>query len=322
MLLPLPELPELLSGVAEAVPRENGTELRRMTPELSAFYSGSEAFRIRAGAPAGVRIRFATDARSFAMKIAYGGEARQLYAADVTVDRGEVRSFTPGSRQEEFRFECPLPGGEHAVEIALPNLVECPAVEIELEKGAAVSPLPPRRTILFLGDSITQGMTVTHPALAWPARYAARHDFDFVNLAVGGATMRASLGKFALAYRWQEAFVAYGVNDFTQSRPIPEFLDDARGMLRALLSRPEAIIRLLTPIPLPDPARRVNANGDTLQMFRDGLRELAAREFPRVKVIDGCSLVPGDSAFYADRLHPNDRGAILFAENLLDRTRS
>ena len=116
--------------------------------------------------------------------------------------------------------------------------------------------------------------------------------------------------------------MAYGVNDFTQSRPIPEFLDDARGMLRALLSRPEAIIRLLTPIPLPDPARRVNANGDTLQMFRDGLRELAAREFPRVKVIDGCSLVPGDSAFYADRLHPNDRGAILFAENLLDRTRS
>ncbi len=317
MELFLPEHPELLYGAAAVEPREDGLELRRMTTELSEFYSGSEAARIRAHAPAGVRIRFSTDSDYLAMAVAYGGEARPLYAVDVTVDGLELQSFTPGSRQESFCFNCELPAGTHEIEIAPPNLVECLLLGIELGEGASVTPLPARPKLLFLGDSITQGMTVSRPSLAWPSQYAAGRGCDFTNLAVGGATMRAELGKFALSYEWEEAFIAYGINDFNQGRSVAEFLDDARGMLRHLTTRAGANIHLLTPIPFPDPERNVNANGDTLRKFREGLRDLAEREFPRVRLIDGETLVPDSPDFYADNLHPNDRGATVFAEKML-----
>ena len=86
-------------------------------------------------------------------------------------------------------------------------------------------------------------------------------------------------------------------------------------MLEVLSSREDAEIFLLTPIPW---ALRTNGNEVDLLLedYREVLRQ-AAKDFPKVKVIEGAKLVPDDSAYYVDNVHPNDLGAAAYADNLL-----
>jgi lysophospholipase L1-like esterase len=158
-------------------------------------------------------------------------------------------------------------------------------------------------------------MTVSTPSLTYPAQVAAVLKSDFHNIAVGGATMQKELAPLVMDFDWRKVFIAYGVNDFHQARSLREFEDETSGMLEVLSSREDAEIFLLTPIPW---ALRTNSNeiGLYLEDYREVLRR-TAKDFPKVKVIEGTNLVPDDSIYYVDNIHPNDLGASTIADNLL-----
>ena len=86
-------------------------------------------------------------------------------------------------------------------------------------------------------------------------------------------------------------------------------------MLEVLSTREDAEIFLLTPVPW---ALRTNPNEINLYLedYREVLRN-AAKDFPKVKVIEGAKLVPDDSTYYVDNIHPNDVGMSEYADNLL-----
>ncbi len=308
---------DFVFGVASYEYSNGAYRFFRMTEALSEFFSDTEDFMIRASNTSGVRIAFVTDSEFLAMEVLFERFSRPVFTIDVIVDGEHKMTFGPDEHIEEFSFSTELPGtGEKKIEIYLPNMVECAVKGIVLEPGASLSELEEQVVpLLFIGDSITQGMTVSTPSLTYPAQVAAVLKSDFHNIAVGGATMQKELAPLVMDFDWRKVFIAYGVNDFHQARSLSEFEDETRGMLEVLSSREDAEIFLLTPIPW---ALRTNANEINLYLedYREVLRK-TAKEFPKVKVIEGTNLVPDDTAYYVDDIHPNDLGASTFADNLL-----
>lgn len=307
---------ELVHGAAEVVVGENGFSLLRMTRRLSDFYSYSEAAEIRANCPSGVRICFRSDTSFIGMRLNYGRPARKIYAVDLIIDGIERLTFAPQDIEHGFAFNAELPAGgaEHSIEVHMPHLCECTVEELIIEDGATLAPLKfTGGRMIFLGDSITQGMTSSSPARAYASLLAAGLKRDFHNICVGGAVMRREVGKMALDLSWKTAVAAFGVNDCSQQRALEEFTADTRGMFEALTSRSEANVYALTPIPWPasPPDRK-------LEDFRDAIR-VAARHFERVQVIEGTELVPNDARYFVDGCHPNDAGMQAYAENLLEQ---
>jgi lysophospholipase L1-like esterase len=308
---------DFVYGVASYEYSHGAYRFFRMTEGLNKFYSDSEGAMIRAANTSGVRIGFVTDSDMLAMEVLFERFARPIFTIDIIVDGEHKMTFGPDEHVEEFSFSTELPGsGEKIVEIYLPVMVECAVKGIVLEAGASLSAMPEKAVpMLFIGDSITQGMTVSTPSLTYPAQLATVLQSDFHNIAVGGETMQKELAPFAMDLDWQKAFVAYGVNDFNASRSLSEFEEETRGMLEVLSSRENAEIFLITPIPW---ALRTNANetGLYLEDYREVLRK-TAKDFPKVKIIEGAKLVPDDSSYYVDNIHPNDLGASAYADNLL-----
>jgi len=304
-------------GVASYEYSNGAYRFFRMTDGLNDFFSDSEAQIIRAANTSGVRIAFVTDSNMLAMEVLFERFSRPIFTIDIIVDGEHKMTFGPDEYIEEFSFSTELSGnGEKIVEIYLPNMVECAVKGIVLEAGASVSAIAEKPApILFIGDSITQGMTVSTPSLTYPAQVATVLGSDFHNIAVGGATMQKELAPFAMNLDWHKIFIAYGVNDFIQDRSLADFEDESRGMLEVLSSHEDAEIFLLTPIPW---ALRTNAN--EINLFLEDYREVlrsVAKDFPKVKVIEGAKLVPDDPNYYVDNVHPNDLGASTYADNIL-----
>lgn len=304
-------------GVASYEYSDGAYRFFRMTEALTDFFSNTDASIIRAANTSGVRIAFVTDSEYLAMEVLYGRFSRPIFTIDIIVDGEHRMTFGPAEYVEEFSFSTELSGsGEKTVEIFLPSMVECAVKGIVLEAGASLNPLPEKSaSLLFAGDSITQGMTVSAPSLTYPAQTAAVLGADFHNVAVGGATLQKELAPLLMDIDWQKVFIAFGVNDFSQSRPLADFELECRGMLEVLSSRGNAEIILLTPIPW---ALRTNANDIDLYLedYREVLRK-AAEDFSKARVIEGAGLVPDDSRYYVDNIHPNDLGAAAYADNLL-----
>ncbi|MDD5598547.1 MAG: SGNH/GDSL hydrolase family protein [Victivallaceae bacterium] len=304
-------------GVASYEYHDGAYRFFRMTDGLNNFFGDNEGAVIRALNTSGVRIGFITDSESLAMEVLYGKFSRPIFTIDVIVNGEHKMTFSPDTHVEKFSFSTELPGtGEKTVEIFLPVMAECAVKGIVLDPGSRLEAMPEKpERILFTGDSITQGMTVTTPALTYPAQAAAVLKADFHNVAVGGATMQQEIAPLLLELEWQKVFIAFGVNDFSQDRFPDVFGDEIRGMLKTLSTREAAEIFLITPIPW---ALRTNPNsiGLFLEDYREVLRE-TAKSFPKVKVIEGAKLVPDDPEYYVDNIHPNDLGASEYADNLL-----
>ena len=305
----------LLRGCVSMEAKEKGLQLHRLTPSLLKIYRCTEHREIRANCPSGIRVLLKTDSANLSLPVAFGRTARPVFAFSVFVD-GVESTYS----YEKEQLALTLDGSLHQVEIALPHLVECFVGALEAGDGARVEPVPRKeRTMLFIGDSIMQGMTVSRPSLAYADRLARFLESEYCNLSVAGATADQRLGSCALEYEWDRALLGFGVNDFNTSRPLGAYLEDMKGTLLPLLSRKDADVFLLGPIPW---AGRTEPNdlGLHLDDYCEALRGLAA-EFPRVRFIDGRTLLPDDPAYYVDGIHPNDLGFYRMYKRILPALR-
>ena len=299
---------EYLRGCVQIVPEEEGMELQRLCPAMMKFCRSSEHREIRARCPSGVRIVLRTDSPVLRLPFRFGPAARPLFEFGVFLDGKTI----PVSAENSL-LELHLDGRFHTVEILPPHLVECFFGELELADGARIEPLPkPEKKFLFLGDSIMQGMTVASPAQVYADRLARTQNADYYNLSVGGMTAFRELGAFAAEYVWDTLFLCFGVNDFNSGRPVPEFSGEMAGILDAVKGRGGIV--LISPIHQPG-RNAVNGNGDSFQAFRDAVRSLAESR-PGVRFIDGTKLLPHDTVWFVDGIHPNDAGEDLLFQNL------
>lgn len=315
MFINLLENPELIRGAARMVAEEDGIHLYRMTEELQEFYSYSDVAGLRATCTSGIRIVFETDSPLLTMGVRFGRYAREYFHVDIMIDNMELLQFGPEDNQDEYIFSTELPDGDKRVEIYLSHCSETIITGLEVAEDATVSPCGEyERKIMFIGDSITQGMTAFSGSRTYAALIAAALEVEFHNIAVGGAIMKGKVGELALPLDWDDAVVAFGVNDCNGCLKLEDVAGETTLMLENLTMREGAKIFLLTPI---STARESDINGDgvSLQQYRDAIAE-AAEPFENVTVIDGSALVPADAELFFDGLHPNEAGMAVYAEKL------
>ncbi|QSH41675.1 GDSL-type esterase/lipase family protein [Lentisphaerota bacterium ZTH] len=306
----------LIFGAASVEYSDEMYRFYRMTEELQEFYNANDKHRVRAYCPSGVRIGFLSDTSTLAMEIGFGDYSRSIFSIDVIIDGSEKFTFSPPERTDSFTFNMEIAsGGERRIEIYLPVMAICWVKGINIEDGATLAPLPEyNKRVMFVGDSITQGMVVSSPSMTFPAQLSQSLGFDFHNCGVGGAVMKGVVGRMVQEFEWNSVVVAYGINDFYQERQLCVFEEDTRLMLANLCKRKGTGCFVITPIPWAT-RKSPNESGFYLEDYRQVIRKVAA-EFPHFKVIEGPELVPDDPTYFVDDLHPNDKGMSLFAENL------
>ena len=316
--LPLSEIRSLLFGVFRAENEPEGLFPNRMTPGLSAFYTYAEAALIRARCASGARLRFRSDASRLRLTLRTGRQARARHCADLFLDDTFEKTCRAAAKSDtsiEITVERP-DRRPRLVEIWLPHVTECWITSLELDPDASLSPAPPDHPELWLaiGDSITQGMEASSPALAWPALAARALGIGLHNTAVGGAQMDPGAGQVE-EIPASVLTVAFGCNDWNQSKPLRQFEADTHHLLdRLQTAHPHAPLLLLTPLPILRESGERNEAGEAMERYRETLRQAAAER--GLTCIEGPSLVPPDRSAFSDGIHPNNAGMALMARRI------
>ena len=314
---------DLFHGIFSLEKNERGVVPVRISPKLQEFYCRqSEAWGIRARCPAGVRLKFRTTAKKLAMKVRFGSFCRESFGFDVSCAGNPVRRFTEDHAAESFAFETALPGrGPRAVTVAFPWQSECTVTSFQLDDAGMIEPVVyPRKPIAFIGDSITQGFSVSAPGDSYAARTARALGRDSINLSVGGMDMIGEAVEGALDYDWDTAVLAYGVNDCAKHHPLAAFRAETMRSLKALCGRAGAKIFVIAPLPWPGCPAEHPAEF-ALQFYRDAVAECVA-EFPQATLIKGVELLEDDPRYFADHVHPNEAGMARIAQRLIPRLRA
>ncbi|MDB4949798.1 MAG: arylesterase [Gemmatimonadetes bacterium] len=176
----------------------------------------------------------------------------------------------------------------------------------------------PRRTVLFIGTSLTAGLGL-EPEQAFPALIQARIDsaglpFTAVNAGLSGETAagaRRRVESWLIRQPFDVVVLETGSNDMLRGQPV----DSTRAAIQAIVDtlravRPHAPIVLAGMMALPNLGRRY---GEQFRAMYAGL----ARKDSLVLIpflLDG---VGGDPALnQPDGMHPNETGERIVAANV------
>ena len=305
----IPLSPELLRGVHHLEKTDQGVMLQRMPAGVMELYQDQPGRVIRAQCPAGVRIVFITDSTTVRLPHRFGGTSREIYAFDAFIDDAPA-VFSA----ENGVFAMHLAPGKHKVEILVPHLVECFFDDLEIDGLADISPVEPIEggKLLFVGDSIMQGMTTSSPAKTYADLVTREKNTDFYNLGIGGMTVDPRWAALiAGEYTYDRVIFSLGVNDFVSGKSLADYRKDLSGFLAYFAGKPMVIISI-TPF---TSSPQTNPLGETVDQFRECVRELAAHR-PDTVFIPGEAVLPENPQYLIDGLHPNDLGAEVFARNL------
>jgi lysophospholipase L1-like esterase len=237
----------------------------------------------------------------------------------VVVDGRLKSAFGPATRQDIWEgvvYEQAY-RRKHVFDIWMPHLVRADIISIDMDDDCILEAAPPLKLKwLVYGDSVTQGMTCTQPAISNIARCALALDAEAHNLAIGGATADSRLAETVPDIDWDIVSIAYGSNDWNQSLPVAGYVDNSRRLIEVLLrKRPGKPVVLITPVTYagnPPP----NKSGLSLDDYRKALTEMAVNR-PGVFLMQGTKLVPDDEKWFVDKCHTNDAGMELYAKSLL-----
>lgn len=300
------------------VVHENGAwKPERFLEQSMKFYENlDEGKKVRAHAAAGITMDFVTDAEEIGFSYESYGFCRPFVNFDIYENDIFMRTIREPEYSREGRITYRKQAkGESRVTIYLPQCVWLGVKELSLGDWKPVEERGKR--ILFLGDSITQGMTVSSPSQSFPVLTARYLQKDYINHGVGGYVFCSDSLMEVEAAKADCAIVAYGTNDYSAIRDgrlslermrqnAAEYLDRLCGMLE-----PEKIC-VISPVWREDCDDK---EGGLFLQVRDMLREESGHR--EILFVDGLSLVGHQEALYVDGVHPNDWGANMYALNLL-----
>lgn len=276
----------------------------------------------RARCPAGVRLRLRGRLRAIRVQLRVEVVPRPFAACDLLAD-GQVVAHVERDglqRGDEIAFTLvsERPERDCAYELWLPVTVGGP-LAFAVDADGAPLPLPaPRRRLLAIGDSITQGMVCRGPAGTYAALIARALDADLRNHGIGGHWFDPDLVGDTGPWRPDVVTIAYGTNDWSSGATPAGLRDAAASVLARVRERhPGTPIALITPLWRED-GGRPRGGGHDLPTTAATLVDLAGEG---VVVIDGLGLLPHHRRFTGDGLHPDDLGMQVVATQLLPRLR-
>lgn len=290
---------------------------QRFSDTMLAFYSGiDEAKAIRSRCAAGITMECVTDESEVAFSYTCRAFCRDIVAFDFFENDVFMTTVTEPERSPSGRIRYQKrTQGRVKLTIFLPQCVHVGISDIFMGQWSPVPEAPER--ILFLGDSITQGMTVSSPSQAYPLLISRFLGRDYLNQGVGGYVFDPASLREVHTLHATSVVVAYGTNDYHRITLGQLSPDKFRRNVEAYLAKlihtfPEAAITVLSPI------WRVDCTEENRPQFQQVCDTVKACACARgLQVIHGMTVIGHDERLYVDGIHPNDWGANMMAMNIL-----
>ena len=280
--------------------------------------------------PAGIELKFKTDATALKLKVftEKSIEIRSYFSFDIFVDNelsGTIQNFgdeecTGDYANKEyplgvFQRDFELGNGEKYIRILLPHSITAYIEELELVDATYISPEKKNKTLLFYGDSITQGFDSLHPSKTYTSRLAEALDADMINKAVGGITFKPELVGMPSDIKPDYIIVAYGTNDWN-AVDLEALQKNVKGFLDGIEKNYSDIpVFVTTPLWRPD-WREIKKCGEFFNVENTIKEIFGNRE--NITVISGFDLIPHDESIFGDLiLHPSEKGFEHYTESLL-----
>ena len=333
MRLGLQDYQKIALGCAAVTEDDGKIRFHRFTAQEELFYQQRDeklgkSFSFRCSAPSGVKLYFATNSKSLKISVVTGVATSRSYFSFDVFENASLIGYLDNFKEEELfenYTEQQFPLGKHEksfvlsdgmkeVTVYFPWSVSIDNIEIDLDDGARIEPLKPKKKLLVYGDSITQGYDATRPSRRYAARIAEFLDAEEINKAIGGEIFVPPLVKDKLDFVPDYITVAYGTNDWSTTDG-KDFYENVKSFYGYLSQNyPTATIFAITPI------WRLNFKdakpfGDFFSV--ESIIREATADLKNVILISGFDLVEHNEQRFADRrLHPNDSGFNDYYENL------
>lgn len=306
MELSFSQIQALTVGALNVSQTEQGYEFSRFTPaQREAFGAVFDKWAIRSDYTSGIRIDFHTDASGLCVTVGAGGNY------EVLVD--DLCSYFESLQAgESFRME--FDGTDHRITLVLPNLTRGIIQSVRLEGETYINTHTYRKKAAFYGDSITQGSTAVKSSQCYTWLLTRYFDLHSMNFGVGGTRFQPET-VIDVGYDPEVVFIALGTNNYGANKSkellhtnCPAYFDNIAKLY------PSSKIICITPIWRAD-GEEIKAVG-TIHDARAFIHDEAQKR--GFTVVDGFTLVPHRKEYYEDlRLHPNDMGFALYAQNLI-----
>ena len=299
------QIREFSLGCIECTKEKAGYTSARFTPgQVEDYGKRADRFPERCQRSTGVRIDFDTNSRAVTVGVAAAGRY------EIIVDGLAVAYRVCGSTDALHAI---MPEGNKHVTIMLPWNGRGVIDFVQVDEGSYLRPHDFAHKFLFLGDSITQGSTAIRPSCTYADRVARWFDADYLNLGVGGTKFFPEL-LVKPEFDPDTVFIAFGTNDFN-STPKERFERECKEFMDIIQSwYSDKTVYVISPIWRLD--HDLLRPSGTLQDVRNYIIDQAAAH--GFSHIDGWKLVPHDVDYFADgRLHPNDMGMSVYAEQLI-----
>lgn len=302
--------------------RETGIVPVRFTKAQFEEYAKSDGTRVRSYNPASVCIDVMTDASCLTLKFIVEGIVRPYGFLDLLIDNGEIESFWfQPVEQKMYSMDIPLnakTGGVRRVTVYLPHNLGMIITHLAWSGGDKVEPAPSyEKNMLCLGDSITQGATALHPSNAYPTLLSRHLRMNVLNQGVGGYIFEEASLDSQLTFTPDYITVAYGTNDWGRDDDLDTFENKVTAYItRLAMIFPHATIYVITPVWRKDidELKKMGTFGDMVNAIEE-----ACSSWSSIQVIHGMDLIPHNSFFFSDGVHPTDEGFKMMARNLVKR---
>ena len=279
---------------------------------------------------AGVQMKFKTDAQLLKLKVLIqrATQGTSYFCFDVFVNdilAGSIQNLSDKDRKGsyarkeypvgEYNGEFELGEGEKYVRIVFPHSVIPMIEEVQLEDATYLMPVKNKRTIVFYGDSITQGYDSLHPARSFANLLADAFDAEVFNKALGGALFDSAIVEATSLTDIDYMVAAYGTNDWN-SVDLDTFQKNAKAFFHAVQKvYPNVPKYIITPLWRKD--WQTTKRCGPFSVLEEVIRDIFDNQ-ENITVISGVDLIPHDENLFGDLfLHPNDEGFEYCCKNLL-----
>lgn len=250
----------------------------------------------------GIRLDFTTNSSSFSFKIILG-KKYELFVNGVRED------FIESGDGSVFCKTLDNSKGENRITLIYPNHEAGAITDVAIDAGATCARYKHTygKKILFFGDSITQGWDTKYDSNCYAYQVSLRYDADTVIFGVGGAYFHESITPSRDDYHPDVVIVALGAND-------------RRAGIDVLNTNMHAFLDKLIPIYKNSQIIGILPTGgvghdDKLTDFELRIAEIYAEY--GIECISARPFISGDADNFADRYHPNDKGYLEYADNLI-----
>lgn len=305
MKLTFDQIKDITFGAVQIKQEKDGLRFFKCTDnQIQTWHIISKAQGYRSTCTTGIRLDLDTDSDFFEFEIE-GGNISEVLINGISGFR---------TNESETHYKIPLEKGTNRVTLIFSSHgAESILKNVWLSDGANFKAHPHNRKILFVGDSITQGWNSVWDSDSYAWRITNMLDADSVINGIGGAAFEPTTFD-SIDFDPDTVIVAYGTNDFGKYKTLDELREKAGGFLKKIQNEyKDKKLLCITPIWRSD--EKEDRDMGSFADCRAVIKEQAENQ--GFDIVDGYTLVPHNTRYFADHVHPNALGFSHYAANLV-----